>query len=191
VETHSEVFTWVLTVLGKEGLLKGKTIGVDATTLEANAALRSIVRRDTGERYEEFLRGLAKASGIETPTRGDGPARTLYQDRSPRCRSLDAIRAIDDPKRLCALCEERAQCTPQIWLHLVFRATPYRILLAYTSAKNFLLYAAEIRHQGLELPAVVTSIRLLNRGTWGELRFARAPSGSEQIHTGGEKGNIA
>jgi transposase len=71
VETHSEVFTWVLTVLGKEGLLKGKTIGVDATTLEANAALRSIVRRDTGERYEEFLTGLAQASGIETPTRQD------------------------------------------------------------------------------------------------------------------------
>jgi|SRR5579871_5405598 len=50
-------------------LLKGVTIGVDATTLEANAALRSIVRRDTGERYEEFLTRLAKESGIETPTR--------------------------------------------------------------------------------------------------------------------------
>ncbi|MFI5244318.1 MAG: transposase, partial [Gemmatimonadales bacterium] len=50
-------------------LLKGKTVAIDATTLEANAAMRSIVRRDTGERYEEFLTGLAKASGIETPTR--------------------------------------------------------------------------------------------------------------------------
>jgi hypothetical protein len=50
-------------------LLKGTTIGVDATTLEANAALRSIVRRDSGERYEEFLTWLAKESGIETPTR--------------------------------------------------------------------------------------------------------------------------
>jgi hypothetical protein len=52
-------------------LLKGKTIGVDATTLEANAALRSIVRRDSGESYEEFLTTLAKASGIGTPTRAD------------------------------------------------------------------------------------------------------------------------
>ena len=69
VETHQEVFNWILKVLAKEGLLRGKTIGVDATTLEANAALRSIVRRDTGESYEEFMRGLAKASGIETPTR--------------------------------------------------------------------------------------------------------------------------
>ena len=53
------------------GLVKGKTVGIDATTLEANAALRSIVRRDTGEGYEEFLTRLAKASGIRTPTRAD------------------------------------------------------------------------------------------------------------------------
>jgi transposase len=52
-------------------LLEGKRIGIDATTLEASAAMRSIVRRDTGESYEEFLTGLAKASGIETPTRED------------------------------------------------------------------------------------------------------------------------
>ncbi len=52
-------------------LLKGKTIAIDATTLEANAAMRSIVRRDTGETYQEFLTQLAKASGIETPTRED------------------------------------------------------------------------------------------------------------------------
>jgi transposase len=71
LEAHREVFTWVLRVLAEEGVLRGKTLGIDATTLEANAALRSIVRRDTGESYEEFLRGLALASGIETPTRED------------------------------------------------------------------------------------------------------------------------
>jgi transposase len=52
-------------------LLKGKTVAIDATTLEANAAMRSIVRRDTGESYQAFLTGLAKTSGIETPTRDD------------------------------------------------------------------------------------------------------------------------
>src|SRR5262245_53529221 len=71
LETHRAVFTWVLQCLGAAGLVKGKTIGVDATTLEANAALRSIVRRDTGEGYEEFLTRLAKATGIGTPTRAD------------------------------------------------------------------------------------------------------------------------
>src|SRR5271166_1638629 len=68
-ETHQAVFQWVLAVLAEKKLLKGTTIGVDATTLEANAALRSIVRRDSGERYEEFLTRLAQESGIETPTR--------------------------------------------------------------------------------------------------------------------------
>jgi len=71
LETHREVFQWVLKVLAQSDLLKGKTIGIDATTLEANAALRSIVRRDTGQKYEEFLQELAKASGIESPTRED------------------------------------------------------------------------------------------------------------------------
>jgi transposase len=71
VETHQQVFSWVLGLLADRALLQGKRIGIDATTLEASAAMRSIVRRDTGESYEEFLTGLAKASGIETPTRED------------------------------------------------------------------------------------------------------------------------
>jgi transposase len=69
VETHQGVFRWVLELLAEKGLLKGKTVGVDGTTLEANAALRSIVRRDTGEGYVEFLTRLAQESGIATPTR--------------------------------------------------------------------------------------------------------------------------
>jgi transposase len=71
LETHRAVFTWVQERLVEAGLFKGKTIGIDATTLEANAAMRSIVRRDTEETYQEFLTRLAQASGIETPTRDD------------------------------------------------------------------------------------------------------------------------
>ena len=71
VATHEAVFDWVLKRIGASGLLRGKTIGIDATTLEANAALRSIVRRDSEQGYEEFLMELAKASGIETPRRED------------------------------------------------------------------------------------------------------------------------
>jgi len=71
LETHEEVFAWVLKLLAAEGLLKGKTLGIDATTLEANAAMRSIVRKDTGESYAAFLTSLAQASGITTPTRED------------------------------------------------------------------------------------------------------------------------
>ena len=71
VETHQEVFQWVLKVLADYDLVSGKTVGIDATTLEANAAMRSIVRKDTKQNYQEFLTDLAKASGIETPTRED------------------------------------------------------------------------------------------------------------------------
>ena len=63
--THQEVFGWVLRLVAERGLLKGKTIGIDATTLEANAAMRSIMRRDSGESYTEYLKRLAEAEGIE------------------------------------------------------------------------------------------------------------------------------
>ena len=71
LETHNSIFTFVLKVLAEKGLLKGKTIGIDATTMEANAAMKSIARRDNGKSYEEYLVSLAKESGIETPTRAD------------------------------------------------------------------------------------------------------------------------
>ena len=64
-ETHQTVFTFVLREVARRGMLQGKTIGIDATTLEANAAMRSIVRRDTGERYMEYLRRLAAEAGID------------------------------------------------------------------------------------------------------------------------------
>ena len=71
VETHRQVFHWILELLADAGLVKGKQIGIDATTLEANAALRSIIRRENGQSYEEFLKDLAQQSGIATPTRED------------------------------------------------------------------------------------------------------------------------
>ena len=71
LEPHGAVFVWVLERLQESGLLRGKTLGVDSTTLEANAAMRAIVRRDDGTEYDAWLEKLAEASGIETPTRDD------------------------------------------------------------------------------------------------------------------------
>ena len=68
LEAHEQVFAWVLERLAEHGLIKGRRVGVDASTMEANAAMRSIRRRDTGESYREMLRRMAKESGIATPT---------------------------------------------------------------------------------------------------------------------------
>src|SRR5690242_16447076 len=71
LELHDQIFTWVLARLAEHGLIKGERIGVDASTMEANAALRTIVRRDSGEGYREMLTRMARESGIETPTADD------------------------------------------------------------------------------------------------------------------------
>lgn len=70
-EVHDRVFGWVLALIAEHGLVRGERLGVDASTMEANAALRAIVRRDTGEGYREMLKRMAEDSGIETPTAED------------------------------------------------------------------------------------------------------------------------
>ncbi len=95
LETHRAIFTWVQERLAAAGLLKGRTVAIDATTLEANAAMRSIVRRDTGETYQEFLTRLARESGIKTPTR-EALAR-LDRRRQKRTANTE-IRSIRTPR---------------------------------------------------------------------------------------------
>jgi transposase len=82
-ETHQQIFSLVTRLLAQNGLIKGKTIGVDSTTLEANAAMKSIVRRDTGESYMAYLKRLAEAEGIEAK---DAPA-LLRMDRKRKKKS--------------------------------------------------------------------------------------------------------
>src|SRR6266849_3018305 len=77
--THQAVFRFVLTEVARRGKLKGKTIGIDATSLEANAAMRSIVRRDTGESYMEYLRRLATEAGLDATD--DGAVRRMDRKR--------------------------------------------------------------------------------------------------------------
>jgi transposase len=94
VETHRAVFGWVLQVLAEEGLLRGNTVAIDGTTLEANAALRSIVHRVTGEAYNEFLKRLATESGIETPTREE---LAKLDRKRPRKGSNEEWESPEDP----------------------------------------------------------------------------------------------
>src|SRR5438094_1454836 len=105
LDTHREVFSWVLGVLTDRGLLQGQRIAIDATTLEANAAMRSIVRRDTGASYEEFLRGLAKASGIATPTRED--LARLDRKRKKRTSNKEWKSPADEDARIAKMKDGR------------------------------------------------------------------------------------
>lgn len=100
-----------------------------------------------------------------------GAARTFYQNRKPQCRSLDAVRAISDNRQLCAQCRLRSQCTPQVRLDLFVDRTAWRLLLAHTSAKNFLLYDTKLRQLGVAIEHRLHRIDVINRGSWGELRF--------------------
>jgi transposase len=108
LETHRAVFAWVLGVLADHGLLKGQRIAIDATTLEANAAMRSIVRRDTGESYEEFLRGLAKASGMVTPAR-EQLAR-MDRKRKKRMANEEWKSPSDGDARIAKMKDGRTHC---------------------------------------------------------------------------------
>jgi transposase len=105
LETHRQVFAWVLEVLADAGLVKGKRIGIDATTLEANAALRSIVRRENGERYEEFLKGLARQSGLDTPTRED--LARLDRKRKKKGSNRDWVNPHDPDARITKMKDGR------------------------------------------------------------------------------------
>ena len=91
--THQAVFTFVLTEVARRGLLKGKTIGIDATTLAANAAMRSIVRRDTGESYMEYLRKLAKEAGIDA--NDDDAVRRMDRKRKKKTSNEDWVNPHD------------------------------------------------------------------------------------------------
>ncbi len=72
LETHEQVFAWVLQRLRKAGLADGRTVAVDATMLFSNAALRTLRRKDSQAGYREFVEGLAAAAGVPMPTLAEG-----------------------------------------------------------------------------------------------------------------------
>lgn len=119
----------------------------------------------------ELSPGQTLQPNIEVRILSTGAARTWYQARKPQCRSLDAIVPFDDRNRTCAQCRVRAQCTPQVRLDLFVDGQPFRLLLAHTSARNFLAYEARLRQLGQPIEDRLHRITVTNRGSWGELRF--------------------
>src|SRR5918911_2062228 len=106
LEVHEAVFAWVLRRLAEHGLIRGERIGVDASTMEANAALRAIVRRDTGEGYRAMLERLAEASGIATPT-ADDLVRLDRERKGKRLSNAEWASATDPEARIAKLKDGR------------------------------------------------------------------------------------
>src|ERR671933_2279656 len=101
-EVHETVFGWVLALIARHGLVKGERIGVAASTMEANAALRTIVRRDTGEGYRAMLTRMAQESGIETPT-ADDLIRMDRQRTGKRLSNADWVSETDPDARIARM----------------------------------------------------------------------------------------
>src|SRR5947208_16028387 len=108
LELHDQVFSWVLQRLAEHGLIKGERIGVDASTMEANAALRAIVRRDTGEGYRAMLERLAEESGIATPTAED-LIRLDRKRKGKRLSNAEWASATDPEARIAKLKDGRTR----------------------------------------------------------------------------------
>jgi transposase len=108
-----KVFVFVLSLLQKQGLVRGKSVAVDATTLEANAAMKSIVRKDTGQDWKEYLVGLARAEGIDNPSEED--LRRLDRGRKDKKVSNQQWKSpIDSDSRIAKMKDGRT--------HLAYKA---------------------------------------------------------------------
>ena len=108
LEVHEAVFAWVLQRLTDHGLITGGRIGVDASTMEANAALRAIVRRETGEGYREMLKRLAAESGIATPT-ADDLIRLDRQRPGKRLSNADWVSPTDPQAKVAKMKDGRTR----------------------------------------------------------------------------------
>lgn len=127
---------------------------------------------------------LASERRLETTIQvrilGYGGARTLYRKRQPQCRSLDGVQSSAPKGKSCAECAQRSRCTPQIRLDLFVEQLPFRLLLAYTNARNFLEYCAQLKRRDTPLEEIMHRIDVVDRGSWGELRFAAIQSPSNE-----------
>jgi hypothetical protein len=97
------------------------------------------------------------------------PARTLYVNKQPMCRSLNGMVSLQYNRR-CVICDDRRICTPQFALEILYRGVPFRLMLAYTSAKNFIAFLRTLHSQHFE--GAFVDIAVLDRGKWGEACFS-------------------
>ncbi len=112
LDVHEQIFIHVLQIARDKKLLRGKTVAVDSTTLEANAAMRSIVRKDTGEGYKEYLKRLLAEQGVEDPT--DEDVRRFDKDRKKKGSNQEWESPTDPDSRIAKMKDKRT--------HLAYKA---------------------------------------------------------------------
>ena len=111
-EAHGEVFGWVSKRLGDAGLLPGRTVGIDGTMLQANASMRGIVRRDTGDGYQEYLRRLARESGTRTPSRED--LQRFDRKRKKKTSNEEWTQPVDPSARVARMKDGRTRMAHEV-----------------------------------------------------------------------------
>jgi len=146
------------------------TTSATLNDLFASSFARYLSIRPTGLRFPHgLLRSTVPATLLTCR-----PARTLYKNRKPICRSLDGIRSIKEHAS-CTACTQRKDCTAQIYLEVLVDGAPYKLLLAYTSARNFMQFASRLKQKGQDVENAEVILSVLDRGRWGELRFISRP----------------
>jgi hypothetical protein len=98
------------------------------------------------------------------------PARTLYASKKPKCRSLDGVKSISE-KKYCGDCDNKNKCTPQIAFEFLYKTVPFRLMLAYTSAKNFIKFISVMNKNKDDFEGKGISMEVKNRAKWGEVCF--------------------
>ena len=142
--------------------------------------LRALLHRALARYLTVTPRGFVVARGADPEPRivvrilGYGGARTLYRQRRPLCRSLDGSVSVTNPDKHCDRCELVDSCTPQVRVDLVVDGKPHRLMLAFTSATNFLAYVGQLRDRRVAIDAAQHEMIVVARGSWGEVRFREA-----------------
>jgi transposase len=174
-ETHQRIFNWVLERLAESGLIKGKTIGVDSTTLEANAAMKSIVRRDTGESYDEYLKRLAEAEGVNA--KDAAALRRMDRKRKKKTSNEDWESPSDGDAEITKLKDGRT-------------ALAYKAENAVDMETGAIV--AVTTHGGATADTATVEGTVIEAGAAvAELVTAEPPEGKYQVHPGGVEEVVA
>ena len=174
-ETHQRIFNWVLERLAQSGLIKGKTVGVDSTTLEANAAMKSIVRRDTGESYNEYLERLAEAEGVNA--KDAAALRRMDRKRKKKTSNEDWASPSDGGAEITKLKDGRT-------------ALAYKAENAVDMETGAIV--AVTTHGGAAADTATVEATVIEAGAAvAELVTAEPPEGKYQVHPGGVEEVVA